>query len=93
MIDVDRLYRDLTGQAPEPGRVNRITPQKFHGFDIPAGATATYQPEDRPYDLLVKYRENSIGINAKGPLMTDVGSNAPKNISEIVRKAIDPYAS
>ena len=94
MIDVDQLYRDLTGSAPDSGLTRNVRPQNFHGFKIPDGATATYRPEGRGFDVLVKYHGNTIGINAEGHrLMTDVGSNAPDNISDLVQKAIEPYAS
>lgn len=93
MIDVDRLYKDITGQTPEPGLTADVTKRDINGFKIPSGATVTYRPESRPYDLLVKCGINSIGINAEGPLMTDVASNAPDDFSDMVRKAISPYAS
>lgn len=93
MINVEELYKALTGYKPEDGTTNSIIPQNFNGFEIPEGATATYRPKGNPHDLLVRYGGNSIYVNAKGPLVTDVGRIAPGKVREMVRKAISPYAS
>lgn len=91
-INLEKLYKDLTGlELANAGFGSHdVTMSDVLGFKIPQGSTVTHHPDGNPHDLLIEYKEYSVGINADGTSSTDV-PNISGNVSNKIRDALNMY--